>query len=83
MSAKSLVEISKKNWTSESNTWDAINCGSLKRIADACELMSRSYASVILERDQYRGWYDESKKRCRRLERSNASLRGHLRRKTQ
>jgi hypothetical protein len=40
---------------------DQINAGSLQRIADACELMSKDYANLLSQREQYKQWWYDAK----------------------
>lgn len=71
-------EASKLDWSNEERpeTLYDINCGSLQRIADACEKMcldreklERDYASMKRARDGYRNMFYA-------CERSKSSLRG-------
>ncbi len=69
---------SKQEWNDESGTFAAISCGSLQRIADAVEVMSRSYAGLIADRDRYERLYREERERREQIERSRNALRGAL-----
>lgn len=60
------------------NTFERINTGSLQRIADATELMAKSYANIVAERDRYELWYHNSQSANASLARTNAALRGHI-----
>jgi len=82
--AKSYREASKIEWvrSDENNhfTLEQINAGSFMRIADATEKMAQRHTELIRERDFF-------EKECTRLrgiratlERSNAALRGHIKR---
>jgi hypothetical protein len=73
-------DLSKKEWfQSNPNVGveiDQINCGSLQRIADACEKMAASYDNLRSDRDRYRQWYIDRGNAIDRLNRRIASLRG-------
>lgn len=56
----------------------ALKIGCLQRIADATELMARSYANLIAERDRYRRLLDARNETCERLERRCSALRGAI-----
>ena len=43
------------------STSDQIKIKSLQRIADACELMAKSHAQLVSDRDMYERWYREGK----------------------
>ena len=68
-------EASRQHWTSDDSK-DAINIGSLQRIADALELMSKDYDKLRRDKE----WYDEHYKlesaKNRHLYRRVAALRG-------
>ena len=53
-----LRESGKKDWTSDS-TLKHVKVGALQRIADACELMAKSYQQLIADRDYYQREYRE------------------------
>lgn len=68
---------SKQDWNSE-NTIEAINAGSLQRIADATEKMSANYVNLQNDLDRYKRWYSE---RCEVVSKKNktiSSLRGQI-----
>lgn len=76
---------SKRNWVSTDPFGNEIQpqnneikIGCLQRIADACELMSNNYSSIIADRNLYKSWYESGKARIKQLERKNAALRGHI-----
>ncbi len=72
-------ELSRRGWEGN-GTVEHINAGSLQRIADATEKMAESYIRLINDRD-YQKRRAENEIACsQRLMRSNASLRGHVRR---
>lgn len=82
--SKSYRDASKMNWVrsdeSDHFTLEQINAGSFMRIADATEKMAQLHTDLIRERDFF-------EKECARLrniratlERSNAALRGHIKR---
>jgi hypothetical protein len=68
-------EQSKKDWTGQS-TIEAINSGSLQRIADATEKMAQSYTDMERSRNYFKGLYEERKSSIMLLRRSDAALRG-------
>ena len=85
MPFKSFREESKEDWGEISNervcpTIEQINAGCLMRIADASEKMAQRHTELIEQRDSFERRYKTEQKRVEHLERSNASLRGHLKR---
>lgn len=80
MAFRSYKDEARKNWGCDDRTPnnDELKLGALLRIADATEVMGREYLKLISDRNLYKRWYDEARSRCERLERSNASLRGHI-----
>jgi hypothetical protein len=66
-----LRQLSKDTFTSQGNTLEAINAGSLQRIADACELMASNYKKLQKEVEdlnvsrQY--WIDMASKQTRTI----------------
>lgn len=73
---------SRIDWgsTADSFTLDQINTGALLRIADATEKMSVRHTELMQQRDYFEAEVKRLKVIRDRLERSNASLRGHLKR---
>lgn len=81
----SLKEHSKTNW-SRHNAADpkdekypgdeSIKLGCLQRIADATEMMAKNHTTLQEDKERYERWYNASAKRCLKLERSAAYLRG-------
>ncbi len=73
---------SRINWGSncDGRTIEQINCGSLMRIADATEKMAQRHTELIRDRDFYEQRYRETIAECQRLARSNAALRGAMKR---
>jgi len=59
---------------------DDLKTGCLMRIADATEAMALRHTELIKQRDRFEQWYKEEQERRKHLERSNAALRGHLKR---
>lgn len=57
-----------------------IQLGCLQRIADAVEKMASSYDAMREDRDRYKRWYEDEQAATGRLCRSNAALRGHIKR---
>lgn len=78
-----IKDESRKNWThDESNnvTFSEINTGALLRIADAVEKIAFRYDELIRQRDCAQNEVTRLRGIRTKLERSNASLRGHLKR---
>ncbi len=74
-----MRQVLKKEWNPASfntATRDEISCGSLQRIADACELMARRYQDLIDDRDRYKRARDEWEGIARRHHRRVIALRG-------
>jgi len=59
---------------------DDLKTGCLMRIADATEAMALRHTELIKQRDKFERWYNDERKRRWHLERSNAALRGHIKR---
>jgi hypothetical protein len=72
-----MRDSSRQSWTS-GNTIQEINAGSFQRIADACELMAKSHAQLIEERDRYKRWHEEGNQRIRRLETRASRYRAYI-----
>ena len=56
---KDTREQSRRATTTEIINFNALNCGSLQRIADATELMASNYIALQNERDKYKRWFEE------------------------
>ena len=70
-------EISKARWNaSDPKSFDAINSGSLQRIADAVELMAKNHAHLIADRDRFERNWNCEKDRHAAAERRIIALRG-------
>lgn len=84
--ARSWVQHSRTHWRTTGDhddtppSDDRIKIGCLQRIADATELMARRYQDLIDERDRYKQRYEQEQAAARCLARSNAALRGHIKR---
>lgn len=79
----SLFELSKKHWNNPSTgnpNLDQVNTGSLQRIALATEKMASNYQRMENDLAMYKRWLQEEKACSQRLYKSNAALRGHLKR---
>ena len=77
-----IKDESRKNWThdeSKNVTFSEINTGALLRIADAVEKMAERYTELIRDKEFLEVRVKGLRERNEFLERSNASLRGHLR----
>lgn len=83
MTHRSYREESRKDWGTSSDSAlsiEQINSGAILRIADAVEKMARNYSDLIDDRNWQKERADRSLARADKLERSNAALRGHLKR---
>jgi hypothetical protein len=72
---------SKKEWHVNQEgalTETQIQLGAILRIADAVELMAKSYAGLISERDRYQRWYQERTAKLDRAERRIRGLQGYI-----
>jgi regulator of replication initiation timing len=77
-----IKDESRKNWTHDESkkvTFEEINTGALMRIADAVEKMAERYTELIHDKEFLEVRVKRLHERNEFLERSNASLRGHLR----
>ena len=74
-----IREQSRQNWNGD-GTIEAINSGSLQRIADATELMATKYRQMAKDLEWYTKAYREKRDDNERLRRSNAALRGVIKR---
>jgi hypothetical protein len=72
-------EASRNHWTSNTSV-EHINAGSLQRIADAMELSCKDRERLERNYANMRRWRDEAKACSERLARSNAALRGVIKR---
>lgn len=68
---------SKKDWNSDRSI-EAINAGSLQRIADATEIMAKNYVSMQNDLEWYRRHYAEDRKTIKHLEHSRAGYKAAL-----
>lgn len=81
-----IIEKTRVSWDtqtgSESNYPgdENIKIGCLQRIADATEAMAKYHVQIIKDRDMYESWYRDRCKKVHLLEKSNAALRGHIKR---
>lgn len=84
MAFRGYKEASRDNWGGDAGnaglSLEQINTGAILRIADAVEKMAQRYTELIAQRDHFERRYGEERNRTERLERSNAALRGHLKR---
>ena len=72
-----LRETSKRNWNG-GNSLEAINCGSLQRIADASEIMAQNHKKLIADRDMYEKLYNEHFSKVMKRDRTISALRGQI-----
>lgn len=80
---KNYRDESRKDWHTNDNeplTSEEIRFGAILRIADAAEKMAMNYQKLITERDRYEQGYALAEKEIARLARSNAALRGVIKR---
>jgi len=70
-----MRDASRKEFTTN-DTLEAINAGSLQRIADATEKMAGSWTALVADRDRYKRWYQESNVKISHLENRVRALRG-------
>ena len=81
-----IIEKTKVDWNTEASNnngfpgVEQMKYGYLQRIAAATEAMAQYHVQIIKDRDMYERWYKERGDRIRRLEKSNAALRGHIKR---
>jgi hypothetical protein len=79
---KDLRKASKQVWTSptEMLSVEQINCGSLLRIADAIEITAKNNQQLIDTANFYKERSQSKQTEIDSLLRSNAALRGHIKR---
>lgn len=80
---KSYKEESKSNWgmtTDQNLNIEQIQLGAVLRIADAVEKMAQNYDTLLTDRDWYKRRYQEQSEVISRLQRSQAGLRGYIKR---
>jgi hypothetical protein len=80
---KSYREGSKTNWgttTDSSLSIDQIQLGAVLRIADAVEKMALRYNDLLTDRDWSKRRNQEKEEENARLRRSQAALRGYIKR---
>ena len=83
MAHRGFREASRLDWGEEASlgcTGEEINRGALLRIADAVEKMAFRYDELIRQHDYAQNEVTRLRGIRAKLERSNASLRGHLKR---
>lgn len=59
---------------------EQIQLGAVLRIADAVEKMAQNYNALLTDRDWYKRRYQEQSEVISRLQRSQAGLRGYIKR---
>lgn len=69
-------EQSKKKWDTHLSNFEALNCGSLQRIADATELMAINHINLQNELDRYKMWYNEERECTQRMARTISAQKG-------
>lgn len=83
MAHKGYKDSSRTNWGQDETkgmTLEQINTGAMLRIADATEKMAERHTELIRQRDYFEAEVKRLRAIREHLERSNASLRGHLKR---
>lgn len=76
-------ESRETNWVTKSNnplTIEEINCGSLLRLADALELMTKRYVELVENRDYWEESAKESDRQLAIAVRRVSGLRGYIKR---
>lgn len=71
-----LREYSRRDFSRDDPTYGDLKLGCLLRLADAIEKMSRSYQSLIDDRDLYKRWWKNEQAENERLSRQVSALRG-------
>jgi hypothetical protein len=79
----SIKSNSRKDWgypegDFKLNTSEIITQGAIMRIADATEVMARSYNDLIRDRDNYKRYYSEQCDRVQKLHKTISALKGHI-----
>lgn len=83
MGFRGYRQASRTDWGNQETqgmTLAQINTGAMLRIADATEKMAERHTELIRQRDYFEGEVKRLRAICEHLERSNASLRGHMKR---
>ena len=80
MRSRSYRDLSRIDWVTDAKSHEQIQLGAILRIADAVEKMAQSYSQLIHEREYYERRFRQSQESVQRLSRSNAALRGHIKR---
>lgn len=81
-----IVEKTKTNWNTEGVNAagypgdENMKIGCLQRIASATEAMAQYHVQIIKDLEWYKNAYHERIETIRRMEKSNAALRGHIKR---
>lgn len=81
-----IIEKTKVDWNTEASNdsgfpgVEQMKYGCLQRIAAATEAMAQYHVQIIKDRDWYKNAYHEKQEIIGRLEKSNAALRGHIKR---
>ncbi len=76
--AETIKNMSRKEWTHSADSLEAINAGSLQRIADATERMAQRHTELLQQRDGFERsanyWRNQSSHKDRRIN----SLKGQI-----
>lgn len=73
-----MRKLSRQGWNTHLKTFDAINSGSLLRIADAVEKVAVRHTELMAERDRFQQWYREEEDKVSRLQYQVRSLKGQI-----
>ncbi len=73
-----MRELSRTKWTTEQTSIEAINCGSMLRMADAMEKVAVRHTELIAEVDRYKRWYAQEQQAVSMLSYRIRSLKGQI-----
>lgn len=71
-----LRELSKSEYSASARSIEEINCGSLQRIADACDVMARNYRQMQSDLDYWKKRVAERDRELAKLRLSHSALKG-------
>jgi hypothetical protein len=78
---KSYRKESKIDWGTDKPINESLNneqlkLGAILRIADATEVMAKRHTELIADRDLYKRWWEDERKKTERLQRQVNAYRG-------
>lgn len=76
--SRDMRQLSRDGWTTESRTLEAINCGSILRIADAVEKVAVRHTELMADRDRFKRWYEQEQAQCSQLALQVRALKGQI-----